>query len=83
MKWRENVLLNCSLILLELLYTYIDDLFITGTTLEEHNQRLKKVLDRAREVNLKFNKSKCIIGVTEVKFLGHVFNSEGIKPDPD
>ncbi|CAI6364864.1 unnamed protein product [Macrosiphum euphorbiae] len=62
---------------------YIDDLIITGTTLEEHNQRLKKVLDRAREVNLKFNKSKCIIGVTEVKFLGHVFNSEGVKPDPD
>jgi len=41
------------------------------------------VFDRAREVNLKFNKSKCIIGVTEVKFLGHVFNSEGVKPDPD
>ncbi|XP_060874020.1 uncharacterized protein K02A2.6-like [Metopolophium dirhodum] len=62
---------------------YIDDLIITGTTLEEHNQRLKKVLDRAREVNLKFNKSKCIIGVTKVKFLGHVFNSERVKPDPD
>jgi len=37
---------------------YIDDLIITGTTLEEHNQRLKKVFDRAREVNLKFNESK-------------------------
>jgi len=47
------------------------------------NQRLKKVFNWDREVNLKFNKSKCIIGVTEVKFLGHVFNSEGIKPDSD
>jgi len=62
---------------------YIDDLIVTGGTLKEHNQQLKKVLDRAREVNLKFNKSKCIIGVTEVKLLGHVFNSEGVKPDPD
>jgi len=28
-------------------------------------------------------KSKCLIGVTEVKFFDHVFNSEGVKPDPD
>lgn len=62
--------------------TYIDDLLIFGRTKEEHDDRLRQVLDRAREVNLRFNKKKCKIGITEVKYLGHTLNQDGLKPDP-
>ncbi len=31
---------------------------------------------------IKFNLSKCQIGLREVKFLGHVVNVEGYRPDP-
>ncbi|XP_050548981.1 uncharacterized protein K02A2.6-like [Daktulosphaira vitifoliae] len=62
---------------------YIDDIIVMGSTKEEHDERLKKVFGRAREMNLKFNKNKCKFGVTEVKFLGHVFNNQGVSPDPD
>ena len=57
-----------------------DDLMVGGTNNEEHDQRLKKVLDRAREVQLKLNQKKCKIRVTEVSYIAHTFTSEGVKP---
>lgn len=35
-----------------------DDLLVLGDTKEEHDHRLRKLLDRAREYNLKLNKNK-------------------------
>lgn len=61
---------------------YIDDIIFIGSTQEEHIC-LKKVFDKAIEVNLKLNKDKCYFGVNEVKFLGHIFNGQGVKPDND
>lgn len=60
---------------------YIDDIFIWGSTKEEHDERLKKVLQLAREKNIKLNLQKCKFGKTEVKYLGHIISSEGIRPD--
>jgi transposase InsO family protein len=62
---------------------YIDDIIVIGSNQEEHDIRLKKVFNRAREVNLKLNKDKCNFGANEVKFLGHIFNGQGVKPDND
>jgi hypothetical protein len=61
--------------------SYIDDLLIYEKTQEEHNRNLKRVLERAKQANIKLNKSKCEFQVKEIKFLGHVINSKGIKPD--
>lgn len=60
---------------------FVDDFLIYGETEEIHNERLQKVLQRAREVNLKFNKSKCKFLVNEVCFLGHIFSKSGVKVD--
>ena len=56
-----------------------DDLMVWERNDEEHDQRLKKVLDRAREVQLKLNQKKCKKRVTEVSYIGHTFTSEGVK----
>ena len=58
----------------------VDDLLIHGATLKEHNERLKKVLERCQEINLKLNKSKCQIGQKEVNYVGHKLTGEGLKP---
>ena len=60
----------------------VDDL-IWGKDDEEHDARLKQVLTRAREVNLKFNAKKCKIKQEEVPYVGHVLSKDGLKPDPE
>ncbi|XP_055910817.1 uncharacterized protein K02A2.6-like [Eupeodes corollae] len=63
-------------------FGYIDDLIIGGKTLLEHDKNLDRVLQRAREINIKFNEKKVQYRVEKVKYLGHIFSSEGISPDP-
>ena len=61
----------------------MDDVLIHGSTLEEHNERLTKVLDKCREINLKLNKSKCQIGQKEVSYVGHKLTGDGLKPSDE
>ena len=51
--------------------------------IEDHDSNLTKLLQRARETNLKLNKSKIKLRQPEVKFKGHVITNQGLKPDPD
>lgn len=58
-----------------------DDLLVVGygDTQEEadanHDENLRKLLDKAREVNLKLNSKKINLKKPEVKFMGHVILS--------
>ena len=49
----------------------------------DHYRNVAHLLERARQVNLKLNKSKVKLRKTEVNFMGHVIFKEGPKPDPD
>nr|XP_054602637.1 uncharacterized protein K02A2.6-like [Nothobranchius furzeri] len=62
--------------------TMMDDIIVWGTTREEHDQRLRQVLDKTRKVNLKLNKDKCEFGVKKLTFVGDVVGENGVKPDP-
>lgn len=61
---------------------YLDDLIVFGRSLEEHEERLLKVLDRLAEVGLKLSLDKCQICMPEVKYLGHIVSAQGVSPDP-
>ena len=61
--------------------TDIDDILVWGRTQEEHDERLIKLLQRARDCNLKLNPDKSRIRKTEVLYIGHVLTSDGVKPD--
>ncbi|XP_058494566.1 uncharacterized protein LOC131465683 [Solea solea] len=67
--------------LLEVL-VYLDDLIVFGRTLEEHEVRLLKVLDRLAEVGLKISFDKCQFCLPKVKYLGHIVSANGVSPDP-
>ncbi len=60
----------------------VDDILIWGSTREEHDLRLRQVMDRIRAVNLKLNPDKCRFRVSEVSYVGHLQTDQGIKPDP-
>lgn len=62
---------------------YIDDIILWGKTKDEHDIILKKVLDIARQNNVKFNLTKCKFGVSQIMFMGHVITADGISIDSD
>ena len=61
----------------------MDDVLIFGKTAKEHWTRVRNVLKRIEKAGMTLKKEKCEFGVREVKFLGHLVNASGIKPDPD
>lgn len=60
----------------------VDDILVGGKDVKEHDENLKKILDHAQKVNLRLNLLKCKFHLSEVRYVGHVFMSEGLKPDP-
>ena len=60
----------------------VDDLVVWGKDVEQHDVRLRKMLDRYRGHNLKLNREKCHFRESEVHYVGHVLSADGVKPDP-
>ena len=58
----------------------------SGTTPAEstrdHDNNLRKLLDHTRENNLKLNKKKLKLHLSEVRHMGHLLTSTGVWVDP-
>lgn len=61
---------------------FLDDIIVFSQTLEEHEARLTKVLDRLRENGLKLSPEKCRFFQTSVRYLGHIVSQKGVQTDP-
>lgn len=61
---------------------WMDDFLIYGDD-KTHAVALKRVLQKAQEIGLKFNLEKSKIDQESVKYCGHVFSKNGISVDPD
>ena len=59
---------------------YIDDILISGSTVEEHLRTLDKVLERLHNAGLRLNKSKCFFLRPWIEYLGHIINRDGLRP---
>ena len=60
-----------------------DDILICGGDIRQHDERLRQVLHRAKEVGLKLNLKKCKFRTDTVKYIGHIITKDGLKVDPD
>ena len=61
-------------------YAYIDDILVASSDMDDHQQHLKAVFQRLRDYGLIINPSKCDFCVTNLSFLGHTVDSNGISP---
>ncbi|MGL5709110.1 MAG: reverse transcriptase domain-containing protein [Aeromonas sp.] len=60
---------------------YLDDILIFSSSLEEHIDHVKQVIERLVKGNISINFEKSLFAKTEVKYLGQLINSEGIRAD--
>uniref|UniRef100_A0A914CIN6 RNA-directed DNA polymerase n=1 Tax=Acrobeloides nanus TaxID=290746 RepID=A0A914CIN6_9BILA len=61
---------------------YMDDIIVTGKDLKEHKKNLLAVFARIAEYGFKIKLEKCTFFSNEIKYLGHIINKEGRRPDP-
>ena len=67
----------------------MDDILIYGCgnndqeAIADHDANIIKLLDRLQEENIKLNIKKMKFKLKEVRYIGHVLTSEGLKSDPE
>ena len=61
----------------------MDDILIHGSNQQVHNEHWIAVLEQQQKFHVTLNKEKCVFSTSSVKFLGHVIDQQGIKPDPE
>jgi hypothetical protein len=64
-------------------YMIADDMIIAAKDEKSHDEILYKVLKRAEQKNVKFNKDKIQFKVKSVKYMGNIISENGLRPDPD
>jgi len=57
-------------------------LLIWGSSKEEHDERIRRVLNKAKAAKLVLTPEKCEFRVEKVTFLGEILSEEGIQADP-
>ena len=63
-------------------YVYIDDVLIASSNPQEHKVPLRLVLQCFVQYGILINPHKCLLGVSELQFLGHHVNKDGVSPLP-
>ena len=61
------------------LLVFFDDIVIYSRSWEEHLQQLDEVLSILGEQRLYAKMSKCEFGMTEMLYLGHVIEEQGVE----
>ena len=67
---------------LEKVHAYLDDITVTGSTLEEHNHNLQRLLNAAKSHRLTLNQEKSKLCRTTLDLLGYRISQNHIQPDP-
>lgn len=62
-------------------FVYLDDIIISNT-FSDHLKLLTTVFDRLHESGLVVSLDKCHFCKSELKYLGYIVDSAGLRPDP-
>ncbi|XP_055603987.1 uncharacterized protein K02A2.6-like [Uranotaenia lowii] len=63
--------------------SFLDDVIIFGPTWEAHKASLDQLLQRLEKYGFHVKMEKCHFFQTAIKYLGHIIDNKGIRPDPE
>lgn len=61
---------------------FLDDIIIISQSFNEHVKDLTDTFNHLKSFQLRANREKCQFVCSEIKYLGHIITTEGIKMDP-
>jgi hypothetical protein len=61
---------------------YMDDILIFSKTREDHLKHIRQVFEILRKEQLYCKLPKCEFMKTEISYLGHIIDEQGVHPDP-
>ena len=64
-------------------FAYLDDIVISRKTKELHIEHLNKVFAQMQEYGFKVKEAKCDFCMNKIKYLGHIIDKDGRRPDPE
>jgi hypothetical protein len=60
---------------------YLDDILIYLDNIEQHQQHMKRILERVEEVGFRLKASKCEFHTNRTEYLGYIISPSGIQMD--
>ena len=66
-----------------LVQLYIDDCLAATKTRRAHLYVLRKLFEQFDKFDIRLARDKCEFLQSEIRWVGHVLNAEGVRPDPD
>ena len=64
------------------MFIYMDDAVVYSTSLQNHRDKMFRLLGRFKTAKLTLKPEKCFFLRKEVTYLGHLISEKGVKPDP-
>ncbi|XP_058449102.1 uncharacterized protein K02A2.6-like [Malaya genurostris] len=61
---------------------YLDDVVVGDVTTETHWENLRAVFQRISEFGFTIRVEKCIFAEPQIKYVGHLLDRNGLRPDP-
>jgi putative transposase len=61
---------------------FIDDVIVYGRSPDDYVENVHKILQRFEESRVQLKVSKCVFGLQEIEFLGHIVNGQTIQLAP-
>jgi hypothetical protein len=63
--------------------TYLDDILIYSDNITQHQEHVRLILERIRQVGLSLKPTKCEFYTHKTEYLGYIIVPEGISMDPE
>ena len=62
---------------------FFDDVLVVASSVEEHDRRLRMVLQRLAEYGIRLRQEKCVLRSSKVRYLGYNITAEGLQTSED